>query len=93
MIAGPSGSGKSKFVRRFAHNIKHMMTPKPDRFLWCYGEYQTLYGTVEEIEFQQGLPDLDNLDPRDKHFIILGDLMDEHHKNRSGLGVIMCLML
>jgi hypothetical protein len=54
MIAGPIGSGKSKFVRRFVHNIKHMMTPKPDRILRCYGEYQTLYGTVEGIEFQQG---------------------------------------
>jgi hypothetical protein len=32
-----------------------------------------LYGTVEGIEFQQGLPDLDNLDPREKHFIILDD--------------------
>jgi hypothetical protein len=31
------------------------------------GEYQTLYGTVKGIEFQQGLPDLDNLDPREKH--------------------------
>jgi hypothetical protein len=53
-----------------------------------------LYGTVEGIEFQQGLPDLDNLDPREKHLIILNDLMDEtdqrvaslftkksHHKN------------
>jgi hypothetical protein len=36
-----------------------------------------LHGTVEGIEFQQGLPDLDNLDPREKHFIILDDLMDE----------------
>jgi hypothetical protein len=65
MIAGPTGSVKSMFVRRFVHNIKHLMTPKPDWILWCYGEYQTLYGTVEGIEFQQGLPDLDNLDPRE----------------------------
>jgi hypothetical protein len=36
-----------------------------------------LYGTVEGIEIQQGLPDLDNLDPREKHLIILDDLMDE----------------
>ena len=84
------------FVRRFVYNIKHMMTPKPDRILWCYGEYQTLYGTVEGIEFQQGLLDLDNLDPREKHLIILEDLMDEtdqrvaslftkksHHRNIS----------
>ena len=63
------------FVRWFVHNIKHMMTPKPDRILRCYGEYQTLYGTVKGIEFQQGLPDLDNLDPREKHLIILDDLI------------------
>jgi hypothetical protein len=48
--SGPTGSGKSMFVRRFVHNIKHMMTPKPDRILLCYGEYQTLYVTVEGIE-------------------------------------------
>ena len=81
-----------------------MMTPKPDRILWCYGEYQTLYGTVEGIEFQQGLPDLDNLDPREKHLIILDDLMDEtdqrvaslftkksHHKNISVMYIVQNL--
>jgi hypothetical protein len=97
VIAGPTGSGKSMFVR-------HMMTPKRDRILWCYGEYQTLYGTVEGIEFQQGLPDLDNLDPREKHLIILDDLMDEtdqrvaslftkkgHHKTISVMYVVQNL--
>ena len=92
------------FVRRFVHNIKHMMTPKPDRILCYYGEYQTLYGTVEGIEFQQGLPDLDNLDPREKHLIILDDLMDEtdqrvaslftkkgHHKNISVMYIVQNL--
>jgi putative ribosome biogenesis GTPase RsgA len=33
VISGSTGSGKSVFVRRFVHNIKHMMTPIPDRFL------------------------------------------------------------
>jgi GTPase SAR1 family protein len=77
VITGPTGSGKSVFVRRFVHNIKHMMTPIRDRILWCYGEYQTLYGTVDGVEFQQGWPDLDTLDPREKLLIILDDLMDE----------------
>ena len=57
VISGPTSSGKSVFVRRFVHNIKHMMTPKPDRILWCYGEYQTLYGIVDGVDFQQGLPE------------------------------------
>ena len=78
-----------------------MMTPKPDRLLWCYGEYQTLYETVEGIEFQKGLLNLDNLDPREKHLIILDDLMDEtdqrvaslftkksHHRNISVMYIV-----
>jgi hypothetical protein len=84
--------------------IKHMMTPKPDRILRGYGQYQTLYGTVKGIEFQQGLPDLDNLDPREKHLIILDDLMDEadqrvaslftkksHHRNVSVMYIVQNL--
>ena len=101
LIAGPTGSGKSVFVKRFVSNIKHMMTPMPDRILWCYGEYQTLYGTVEGVEFVQGLPDLDSLDSREKHLIILDDLMAEtdervaslftkksHHRNISVMYIV-----
>jgi hypothetical protein len=53
-------------------------------------------GTVDGVDFHQGLPDLDTLDPREKHLIILDDLMDEtdqrvaslftkksHHRNIS----------
>jgi hypothetical protein len=61
-----------------------MMTPIPDRILWCYGEYQTLYGTVDGVDFQQGLPDLDTLDPREKHLIrsrdYTGKWMDPRHE-------------
>jgi hypothetical protein len=91
---GTNRNGKSVFVRRFVHNIQHMMTPIPHRILWCYGEYQTLYGTVDGVECQHGLPD--TLDRRDKHLIILDNLMDEtdqrvasmltkksHHRNIS----------
>jgi hypothetical protein len=104
VISGATGSGKSVFVRRFVHNIKHMMTPKSDRILWCYGVYQTLYGTVDGVDFQQGLPDLDTLDPREKHLIILDDLMDEtdqrvaslftkksHHRNISVMYIVQNL--
>jgi hypothetical protein len=58
------------------------------RILRCYGEYQTLYGTVKGTEFQQGLPDLDKLDPREKHLIILDDLMDETDQRVASLFTI-----
>ena len=104
VISGQIGSGKSVVVRRFVHNIKHMLTPIPDRILWCYGEYQTLYGTVDVVDFHQGLPDLNTLDPRGKHLIILDDLMDEtdqrvaslftkksHHRNISVMYIVQNL--
>jgi hypothetical protein len=31
VISGSTGRGQSVFVRRFVHNIRHMMTPIPDR--------------------------------------------------------------
>ena len=51
----------------------------------CYGEYQTLYGTVDGVDVQQGLPDLDTLDPREKHLSILDDLMDETDQRVASL--------
>ena len=93
VISGPTGSGKSVFVRGFVHNIKHMVTSIPDRILWCYGEYQTLYGTVDGVEFQQGLPDLDNLDSREKHLIILDDLMDETDMKQETLDILRLILL
>jgi hypothetical protein len=73
--------------------------------LWCYAEYQNVYGTVYGVDFQQGLPDLDTLDPRDKHLIIFDDLMDEtdqrvvslftkksHHRNISVMYIVQNLV-
>jgi hypothetical protein len=59
---------------------------------------------VDGVDFQQGLPDLDNLDSREKHLIILDDLMDEtnqrvaslftkksHHRNISVMYIVQNL--
>jgi hypothetical protein len=56
------------------------------------------------VSFQQGLADLDTVDPRDKHLIILDDLMDEtdqwvallstkksHHRNISVVYIVQNL--
>ena len=40
---------------------------------------------VDGVDFQQGLPDLDNLDPRDKHLISLDDLMDGMNQRVASL--------
>jgi hypothetical protein len=104
VISGPTGSGKSVFVRRFVHNIQHMMMPSRDKIWWCYDVYQPLYGTVDGVEFVQGLPDFDALDPAEKHLIIINDQMDDvdqrvtnlftkysHHRNLSVMLIVQNL--
>ena len=104
VIPGPTGSGKTMFVRRFVKNIRDMMMPVPDRITWSYDVYQTIYGTITGVDFVQGLPDLDMLDPSERHLIIIDDQMDDvdqkvsdlftkysHHKNLSVILIVQNL--
>ncbi|PJE78547.1 hypothetical protein CI610_02517 [invertebrate metagenome] len=85
MIAGPTGSGKTTFVKRFIDNIQQMMTPIPDKILWCYGEYQTIYGFIDKVEFHEGLPDLMELDTSVNNLIVIDDLMSEVNSDVTSL--------
>jgi hypothetical protein len=73
VISGPTGSGQEIGTQYLIWSYG------------CYGEYQTLYGTEDGVDFQQWLPELDSLDPRDKHLIILDDLMDETDQRVASL--------
>ena len=57
ILAGPSKSGKSFFVRRFLEQLPGMCTVEFDRILFYYGEWQEFYrGLKGPIEFREGLP-------------------------------------
>ena len=75
-----------------------MIEPAPERILWCYGVYQTFFNGVKNVEFHEGLPNLEVFDGRQRTLLILDDLMHEtddrvsqivtrvsHHKNVSVL--------
>jgi hypothetical protein len=75
VISGPTGSGKSVFVRRFDHNIQHMMMPSRIKF-GGVTTFITFVRTVDGVEFVQGLPDFDTLDASEKTL--------DHHKRPDG---------
>ena len=52
IVSGPTGCGKSVFVSKLIK--ENVVRPKPDRIVWCYGEYQKLYETLPQVEFVQG---------------------------------------
>ena len=96
--AGPSGSGKTVFTTKLIENARDMIEPAPDRVLWCYGVYQSFFNETKNVEFHEGLPNLDVFDGKQRVLLILDDLMHEtddrvsqiftrvsHHKNLSVL--------
>lgn len=99
LISGPTGCGKTHFVRNV---IRYkMIKPFPNRVLWCYGAYQNFFCEIEGVEFNEGLPD--NLHSLSNTLLIIDDLMSElgnqskltklftkgsHHRNISIIFIV-----
>jgi hypothetical protein len=81
-------------------NMKTLIDNPPSRVVYCYAVEQEAFGLLSDlnIEFKQGMPDLDEFDPRVNNMVILDDLMSNcendktiqnlfcvhsHHKNIS----------
>src|SRR5437867_9632073 len=95
-ISGPTGSGKSVFVQRLLKHARTVIEPRPERILYCYGVYQTIFSQFEGVEFNEGLPSLDEFKGEKHSLVIIDDLMHEtndvvtklftrvsHHTNTS----------
>ena len=96
IIAGPSQSGKSMFCMRLIRNARECIAPPPERIVYCYSVYQPLFDQYSNVEFVEGLPDLNMFDGVKRTLLIIDDLMHEtndavaklftrvsHHKNVS----------
>ena len=96
VISGPTGSGKSVFVQRLMQHAKTVINPPPDRILYCYGVYQEIFSKFDAVEFNEGLPSLDEFDGKKHTLVVIDDLMHEtsdvvtklftrgsHHTNTS----------
>ena len=84
IVAGPTGCGKTRWVRRLLEKAGVFVDPPPERVYWYYGEYQPDYNALKavlpHVEFVEGLPSEDEikrLDPNRRNFIVLDDLMNE----------------
>jgi hypothetical protein len=96
LISGSTGSGKTRFIFRLLKERLTMINPPPDRVVYCYTEWQSIYETISGVEFIQGLPKLEIFDPKQNNLLILDDLMNQsdqsvtdiftkcsHHRNIS----------
>ena len=96
IIAGPSSLGKSMFCMRIIRIAQECIAPPPERIVFCYSVYQTIFDQYPNVEFVEGLPDLNMFDGVKRTLLIIDDLMHEtneiisklftrvsHHKNVS----------
>ena len=48
MICGPTGAGKTEWVKRFLHNLQGIYSANtPEEVVYCYGVWQTTFGVLE----------------------------------------------
>ena len=96
IVSGPTGCGKTQWTLRLIKHAETMISPPPQKIVWCFGIYQKVFDDVTGVEFHEGIPNLDAFDGRQRTLLILDDLMQEtdsrvtniftkisHHKNVS----------
>jgi len=98
-IIGPSKCGKTSLVSDLLENNETIICPSPQKILYCYSLYQTLFEYLKEkihnIEFIKGLPNIDEIsncllilhdlgqDCIDNKDIVLLFTVGSHHRNIS----------
>ena len=78
IVSGASGSGKTRWVRKFLENSRNLITKSLDHVIYCYGVFDKELLEFEKfgIEIHQGLPTEDYLKIVTKPLLlILDDLM------------------
>ena len=85
VLAGPSNSGKSYFIKKLLENAPSVLSQTPNNILWLYSCWQDLYTELSlkfpHIKFVEGIPtnlNDDSLLPKNLvNMVIVDDLMRE----------------
>ena len=104
LVAGPSGCGKTVLLQSILHKKDLLIDPPVEQVIWYYGTWQSLFDSIPEVEFVEGLPDLKSLNKDTRKLIIIDDLMQEtdqrvsqlftkysHHHNISCFYIVQAL--
>ena len=87
MISGPSGSGKTTLLKKILINLNELINVNIDRIVYCYSRWQSTFDELKRIipniEFNNGLPDIEDFNKEKNNLFILDDLMKECGKDSS----------
>ena len=85
IVAGPTGCGKTVFTFKFISESQDLITPPPEKIIYCYGEYQEIFSNYPHVTFIEGLPDISQFDGKQRSLVILDDLMTETNDSVSNI--------
>ena len=77
ILAGPSQTGKSTFLKDFIYFKNVMIDPAPDKIVWFFGIHQKLYDEIRDVTFVEGFPSNYTEYLGTNTLFILDDLMSE----------------
>ena len=90
IVAGPTMSGKSTWIKELLLHNTALISPPPDRIIWIYKRWQPLYDElrmkIPTIEFTQGLIDIKSdtyINSKVRTLIIIDDLMKDATQDKD----------
>ena len=81
IVAGPTGCGETMLTSKFITLASVMITPVPEKIIWCFGVYQDEFDKYPDIDFREGLPDPNSFDGTTKTLLVIDDLMSETNES------------
>ena len=91
MLAGPTMSGKTTILNKILKNHTLLFDKKIDRIIYCYARWQNTYDKMKldnsNIEFKEGLPEIDLINANQDNLLILDDLMDLCERDKTILNL------
>ena len=86
VVTGPTSCGKTKLTLRLVKYADSMIHPPPRSIVWCYGIYQKHFDDVKNVQFREGLPDVNDFHASDgPTLLIIDDLMAETNSNTTSI--------
>ena len=81
------------FCMRLISNARECIAPPPERIVYCYSVYQPIFDQFPNVEFVEGLPDLNMFDGVKRTLLIIDDLMHETNDTVAKLLIIIIIII
>jgi hypothetical protein len=85
LVAGPTGCGKTLFTFKFISEAQSIISPPPEKIIYCYSIYQQIFDEFPSVVFNEGLPDSSQFDGKHRYLLILDDMMSQVNNSVSDL--------